>query len=327
LYNFVDSFNTVERFRRGFLYTLTESDEPTFLTFSLDFDFDNIVTNEFFGFYDSPLFIDVNNIDYSAIYYLNAIGRYGEAARLKEFTRLLSYTSKSQPWFFQSISGLDKLWRAATDMKNNYKGKEIELEIETLESLDLRIAYMADLYRSAVYDKMYMRELVPENLRKFKVDVYVSEFRNLTTLTENLAYYNKFSYSAKKYVDLGRRAIDIVKSATDYFIKHASFFKFSLYLSEFDFSETLPNFGKYTVGETPGMATNKFKIKGEWFMEEHSYNNYQIKTEDIVHKYFNESEDTWKKNKPMTIDGVLTSIGTLYNATKGFLGPDLTINP
>jgi len=329
VYNFIDSFNTAERFRRGFLYTLTETDEPTFLTFSLDFDFDNIVSNDYFGFYDSPLFIDVNNIDYSAIFYLNSIGRHAEADRLREFKRLLSYTSKSQPWFFQSISGLDKLWRAATNMKNDYKGKDIELEIETLESLDLRISYMADLYRSAVYDKMYMRELVPENLRRFKVDVYVSEFRNLITLTENLAYYNKYSFKYEKYVDLGRRALDIIRAASDYFINHASFFKFSIYFSEFDFSETLPNFGKYSIGDEPKISDNKFKIKGEWFMEENSYNNYQIKTEDIFNKYLDEHESSWKKNKPMTIDGVLTSVQTLYNAAQGIglLSPNLTINP
>lgn len=329
MYNFVDSFNTVERFRRGFLYTLTETDEPTFLTFSLDFDFDNAVTNQFFGFYDSPLFVDQERVDYSAVHYLESIGRTPDAERLREFKRLLQYTTQSQPWFFQSISGLDKMWKAATDMTNNMKGKDIEFEVETLESLDLRISYMADLYRSGIYDKIYMRELVPENLRKFKMDVYLSEFRNLTSLTENLAYYNKYALGVKKYVDLGRRALDVVRAATDYFVNNASFFKFSIYFCEFDFSETLPGFGSYSVATDPQMATNKFKIKGQWFMEEHSYANYRIKNEDYFSKYVQDTEDLWSKNKPLTIDGVLSSIGTIYNVAEGvgLLGPDLSIRP
>lgn len=326
MYNFVDSFNTVQRFRRGFLYTLTETDEPTYLTFSLDFDFENIVVNEFFGLYDSPLFIETPNIDYSAINYLNSIGRIPEAERLKEFKRLLLYTSQRQPWFFQSITGLDKLWKATTDMSNNFKGKDLEFEIETLESLDLRISYMADLYRHAIYDPLYMREIVPENLRQFKIDIYLSEFRNLNTLTESLLYYNTATYNYKRYIDLGRSVLDMVRAGSDYFINNASFFKFSVYFSEFDFSETLPGGGSYNV-HSPDMAVNKFKIKGRWHMEENSYDNYRIKTEEYFSKYVQDTPELWSKNKPVTLDGVLTSIGTVYNMAQNLsaLGSDLGI--
>ena len=327
MYNFVDTFNTVQRFRRGFLYTLTETDEPTFLTFSIDFNFETPTVDEFFGLYESPLFLMGEGNTYSAYNYLKARGNVAEAARLEEFKRLLLFTVQSQPWFFQSIAGLDKIWKNASIMDNPYKGKDIILEIETLESLDLRIGYLADLYRHIVNDTLYMRELVPMNLRKFSMDIYLAEFRNLRSLTQSAVFYNTLVYNNKRYANLAQSALELIRAGSDYFINNASFFKFALKFCEFDFSETLAGGGSYNIHD-PSMTTNKFKIKSDFFMEESQYSNYQIKTEEYVSKYIQETENMWSQNKPITMDGVLSSIGTVYNMAQGLgaLGPDLTLD-
>ena len=314
MYNFINVYNNVQKFRRGFLYTFTETDEPTFLTFSIDFDFDDVILDEYLNIYESPLFIEDLSNDYSAITYLESIKRKPEAERLREFKRLLYYTTASQPWFFQSISGLDKLWKMTTDFSDTYRGKNIVLEIETLESLDLRITYLADLYRKAVYDTLYRRELVPENLRKFRMNIYLAEFRNLRSLTDNLIFNNALTNQNKFISNMTENALNLIRSSTNYFLKNSTFYRYELYFSEFDFSDTYPvnNTNVYS----PKMATNKFKIKSEWFLERPSFKNYNIKTEEYINKFINDDYKYWAKKEPLTLDGILKATGTLFNFSK-----------
>ena len=212
-------------------------------------------------------------------------------------------------------------------MSKGFKGKDIVIEIETLESLDLRIGYLADLYRHIIYDPLYMREIVPENLRKFSMDIYLAEFRNLRTLTQSALFYNSIVYNEKRYADLAQSALELIRSGSDWFINNASFFKFNLHFCEFDFSDKLAGGGSYSV-HSPEMTTNKFKIKSDWFMEQSQYSNYQLKTEEYISKYIQNTENMWKKNQPVTMDGVLSSVGTIYNMAQGLgvLGSDLTFD-
>ena len=89
MHNFVDVFNSVERFRRGKFSVLDRTEDPTFLSFSIDFPFgDNTTTNPFFGFPTSPLFADETS-DYSAAKYLKALGLGANLARINEFNKIL----------------------------------------------------------------------------------------------------------------------------------------------------------------------------------------------------------------------------------------------
>ena len=97
---------------------------------------------------------------------------------LGTFRGLLEFVSTQAPWYFQGITGLDKMHEASTDM---FKAKKYDLvlNIETLEAVDLRITQLANLYRSAIYDKAALLARVPENLRWFSMDVWVAETRNI----------------------------------------------------------------------------------------------------------------------------------------------------
>lgn len=313
MYNFVDSFNTVERFRRGKYGVQDKSEEPTFLTFSIDFVTEQL-DNPINGLPTSPLFAELDR-SYSTASFLESIGMKAESARIDQFRKTLLDIQTNKPWYFQSISGLDKLWAMSNDMSKNYKGKDIVLEIETLEAYDLKISYLADLYKSAVYDNTYRRELVPENLKKFEVNIYVAEFRNITDLVETWGFKALTSLTNSSVANLGSRTLDLIRANSDYFEKHVSFQQFNCQLCEFDFSDTFAGGSKLSV-HTPEMATNKFKIKVDWFREQHSYTFHDILTKEYYDNFSNFSEDQWKKDRLLTLNGVAGAISTVFAAGK-----------
>lgn len=90
------------------------------------------------------------------------------------------------PWFLQSISGLDSLYKVAKSgfpdsTENNFNPQRTAgkvLEFSTLESLNLRMTALSTLYNQATFDFDNMRDVVPRNLRRFKMFIFVSEIRN-----------------------------------------------------------------------------------------------------------------------------------------------------
>ena len=59
------------------------------------------------------------------------------------------------------------------------------LTFDCMDSIDLRINAMAELYRKATYDYQNHRELLPANLRKFRMWIIVTEIRQID-LQKNL---------------------------------------------------------------------------------------------------------------------------------------------
>jgi hypothetical protein len=136
---------------------------------------------------------------YSAYnYLLQRDGSYGRgnslkrANALKQFQILLADINNNSPWFFQSIDGLDKLEKVAhTGFQDETGFDNLDpartagkvLIINCLESLNLRLTALANLYNQATFDADNMRWLVPRNLRKFTMWIYVTEIRNFFKTT------------------------------------------------------------------------------------------------------------------------------------------------
>ena len=106
---------------------------------------------------------------------------------LRQFKVILSDLLSNSPWFIQSINGLDKLAKVSrpgyqpNPSENAFNPQRTAgkvLEFTTLESLNLRMTALADLYNQATFDYDNMRELLPRNLRKFTMYIFVSEIRN-----------------------------------------------------------------------------------------------------------------------------------------------------
>jgi hypothetical protein len=208
------------RFLSGFkLNDQGKNEDPTYLGFSLDFDFGVLGIDQEYGTPISPLFKDGNYINDK---YLNIFGQLQYASRttnpdvlfysaqtylanreaqdgptgfregggkrsqmIKQFKILLRDITKNQPWFFQSIEGADALYKVArpgyqddaTDDGIN-PSRAGTITVTTLESLNLRISALADLYNHATFDFINMRDTIPRNLRRFRMYIYVTDLRN-----------------------------------------------------------------------------------------------------------------------------------------------------
>jgi len=143
-----------------------EYNDPTYLGFVFMFDWLN-----------SPLLNTDENSPGTAVNYLLRIGETLRADYLKQFVECLRSINYNMPWYWQSFEGGENMWKYG-GFKDPYKGGDDSiLQIECLESIDLKVTLLMDLYRKAIYDQTYKRIIVPENLRKFEMYIYVQEVR------------------------------------------------------------------------------------------------------------------------------------------------------
>lgn len=112
----------------------------------------------------------------TALNYLYNNKEYTRFRYLSEFIKLLSDINIHCPWYFQSITGLDTALE-----RSELSGKEFKLEEERKkitikclpDALDNRIGKMLDLYRSAAFSQMLHKEIIPANLRKFDMGIFI----------------------------------------------------------------------------------------------------------------------------------------------------------
>lgn len=87
---------------------------------------------------------------------------------LQKFASILSYISTYAPWFFKSVKNLNQ---ANVPLVDDFtKEKSIEIECNP-DAIDMRLTTLLDLYKFACYDEMDLKEIVPDNLRKFDMTV------------------------------------------------------------------------------------------------------------------------------------------------------------
>lgn len=178
--------STIERFRKGLQSNYGKYNDPTYLGFVLlfnDYDVER-----------SPLLVRDEKQVGSALNYLSSIDDGPRFQYLKLFQELLLDTNYWMPWYWQSIEGIDKIWDYDA-LKDPYKGGDDAIvKITTLESIDLRITALMDLYRKSCFDYEFRREIIPANLRKFQVTIFIQEIRNIQvefgTINNALNAYN-----------------------------------------------------------------------------------------------------------------------------------------
>ena len=89
---------------------------------------------------------------------------------LFKFTSLLSFISSNAPWFFKSVKGLNNIYSGIT--KDFSKEKSIDIELNQ-EAIDMRLSTLMSLYKYACFDEINNKEIIPENLRKFDMSIFV----------------------------------------------------------------------------------------------------------------------------------------------------------
>lgn len=142
--------------------------DPTYLTFQLTFDT------------SSPLFNE--NIAAKTLeeLYLDEV----RAEKLKRFTKILLMINSEMPWYFKSISGIDRAFDI--NMEDPYwGGDDAMLEIDCNESINLAITGLMDMYRDAIYDFNAWTQVLPKNYRRFNLYVTVSEVRTISASKVN----------------------------------------------------------------------------------------------------------------------------------------------
>ena len=194
-----DFLNERSMFQKGIS---TLAGEPGHFYFKIFFNFDTS-----FGLLGSLLHVDNNSFSQfstnTAIKYLmySSIGRPhrsddipGRMLALFKFGNLLSYISNYSPWFFKSIKNLSSAdVYQLTEIQNDKNTIEIELNPD---AVDMRVTTLFDLYRYACYDRIKMKEIIPENLRKFDMDVMVFHvpLKYYNTAISSKSLNKKFDY-------------------------------------------------------------------------------------------------------------------------------------
>ena len=233
----MSDFKTSKDFKKGRLSEVPYQD-PTMLSFVLMFDFDNAAY--------SPLLAGAAEKYYDKLIKEAGNGKSFFEERkedLTNFIKALKTINRQAPWYWQSLAGLEKILQYDTS-KPYFGGDDSTLTIGTLESINLAIAGLMQLYRKAAFDEHRWSWILPANLRKFKLYVYVTEVRAI-----------------KNFDELGlnplkKKAIPITGTS------HRPYFMASLGYCEFDITSGTTPFADLTKNPE-GQATNEIVIKYE----------------------------------------------------------------
>lgn len=158
----------INKFRKGHLNSKNPYQDPTFLTFQLMFDS------------KSPLF----NLEVAAKSLEHQYNDKVRADKLKLFVETLLMLNKEMPWYFKSVSGVEKVFNI-DELNPYWGGDDAVLEIECNESINLAITGLMDLYKTAVFDTDAWMSVLPENYKKFNLIITVSEVRTIMTKLPN----------------------------------------------------------------------------------------------------------------------------------------------
>lgn len=165
-------------------------DEPTYLTFRIEFDFSNDKienkTNAGYNYMPEPLLaLPVSETDtsstftggYSTYEYLkNALGEEKRAKLHWLFVNALKDIQTNYPYYFTQISGISDMLTVMPGHGKRIKD-ESRLKISCMEGLDLKITQLMQLYRKIAWDDVYQRWILPDMMRYFTMKIYISEMR------------------------------------------------------------------------------------------------------------------------------------------------------
>ena len=177
----MSDFKHINEFRKGSVLSKI-SEDPTYLSFF--FMFDGVDREH------SPLLAGPAEEYLEKMVDANMGTTY--AKKLANFRKVLFKINKEMPWFWQSVTGLE-LVETYGKMDEPYRGQESpKIEIECLEeNVELTAVGLMTLYKNACYDFRRYVEILPKNLRHFRVWTVLSEVRTFqqSTVARDLNLY------------------------------------------------------------------------------------------------------------------------------------------
>lgn len=184
----IKSYNSIyqlrEAFRRSGGHSDTFADEfnrletPARLYFRIFFHFNtgHGLLNTGYQFIDpDPERVAYTEDTNTAISYLFTNGEHQRRQMLDDFVSLLSNINTYSPWYFQSIEGLQEaLQRSEYTGEFKIDEEPRSITIKTLEdAYDNRISTLLDLYKAVAFSKIQHKEILPANLRRFDMSIYI----------------------------------------------------------------------------------------------------------------------------------------------------------
>ena len=224
------------------------TDNPGYFYFKIFFDF-NTQYGLFGGILNNENTMQSTN---SAIKYLKYGAAYYKAEQisdrikaLEKFTKILSFINCKAPWYFNHIQGLNNANKFDTPPNERF------IQIGCIpDAIDLRLSSLVELYKYAVYDEVNMKEIIPDNLRKFDMNVVLVSvpIKHYHTSLTNKRAYNK----AKNIHPEGNTGAD--------FSNVMSYKLFTFKNCEFDFSSMSDLYNTSVSNDNP-FQTNQCEIK------------------------------------------------------------------
>ena len=189
-------------------------EEPTLLSFFFLFHKDSPLLSESDGLLNST-----NKFSAGAQHYIKSVVSpsnppYAELmlARLNSFRNILNKVNNDMPWFWQSVSGLDTA--RLVSFEDPFQGAEKpKIEIECLEeNIELTATTLMNIYRDLVWDQNRKARVLPVNVSRFTMDVFVTEIRSFQSGTASALLGSK--RGSTKYENLSNQAPSFGKNAT-----------------------------------------------------------------------------------------------------------------
>lgn len=137
-----------------------------------------------------------NRTLYSTIDYLNDMNEFPRAEMLREFIKHWNDIQDNYQYYFQKIEGIQDLLSISTNRGSRIKG-DSRLALTCLDAVDLRMTHLLNLYSKIAWDDTYQRWILPDIMRYFTLDIYISEFRTFhepTTHASETNMSNPLSY-------------------------------------------------------------------------------------------------------------------------------------
>jgi len=130
--------------------------------------------------------IEFNRELYSTIDYLRDSNEFTRAEMLQEFITLWEDLQKNFQYYFQSIEGIGELLKINPE-RGKRVGNDVRLTFNMMEGIDQRISYLLNLYRKIAWDDTYQRWILPDMMRFFDIQIFVTEFRTFhkSTVKQN----------------------------------------------------------------------------------------------------------------------------------------------
>ena len=169
---FNDTETPLTMYFRPFFYFTNRAIEPTKETGHTGVASGNLLSLDYLEYTEG------NETKYcnSAYNFLMRNNELERAEYLKQFIHLLSNISTYSPWYFSKVSGVADAMnhKEMTHKEFKIEDERPKIVIECLpDAFDQRIGTLLDLYKDACYSFTLNKEIVPTNLRKFDMGLFL----------------------------------------------------------------------------------------------------------------------------------------------------------